>query len=72
MWHKSWAQPTKVGPTGPTSLVGRPGVGAYSNSALSTCQGRSVHVVSNAQSWCGHETRPPGHPSWPTDLTSGP
>jgi hypothetical protein len=61
----------KVGPAGPTCLVGRPGVGAFSNSALPTCQERSVHGVSNAQSQCGHETWPPDHPSWPAGLTSG-
>jgi hypothetical protein len=60
-----------VGPAGPTSLAGRPGVGAFSNSALPTCQGRSVHGVSNAESWCSHKTWPPGHPSWPVGLTSG-
>jgi hypothetical protein len=32
----------KVGPVGPTSLVGQPGVGAFSNFALPTYQGRSV------------------------------
>jgi hypothetical protein len=36
MWHKARAQPSKSG-------AGRPGVGAFSNSALTTCQGRSVH-----------------------------
>jgi hypothetical protein len=56
----------KVGPAGWL------GVGAFSNSSLLTCQGRSVHGVSNAQSRCGHETWPPSHPSWPTSLTSGP
>jgi hypothetical protein len=55
----------KVGPAGQTSLAGWPGVGAFSNSALPTCQGRSMHGVSNAQSQCGHKTWPPG-------LTSGP
>jgi hypothetical protein len=63
----------KVGATGPTSLpAGRPGVGAFSNFTLPTCQGRSVHGVSNAQSQCSHETWLPSHPSWPPDLTSGP
>jgi hypothetical protein len=55
----NWA---KVGPVGPTSLAGRPGVGAFSNSALPTCQGMLVHGVSNAQSQCGHKTWPPGWP----------
>jgi hypothetical protein len=47
----------KVGPVGPTTLVGQPGVGAFSNSALPTCQGRSVHGASNAQSWHGSSAR---------------
>jgi hypothetical protein len=62
----------KVGLAGPTSLASRPGVGAFWNSTLQMCQGRLVHRVSNAQSWCGHETWPPVHPSWLAGLTSGP
>jgi hypothetical protein len=46
---KSGPNRAKVGP------ASRPGVGAFSNSALPTCQGRSVYGVSNAQSWCGHK-----------------
>jgi hypothetical protein len=73
-WYSTKLRPnwTKVGTTGPTSLAGRPAVGTFSNSALSTCQGRLVHGASNAQSRCGLETWPPSHPSWPADLTSGP
>jgi hypothetical protein len=65
----NWA---KVGRTGPTSLAGPSGVGAFSNSTLPMCQGRSVHGVSNAQSRCGHKTWPPDHPSRLGGLTSGP
>jgi hypothetical protein len=38
-----------MGPVGPTSLIGWLG-GAISISALPTCQGGSVHEVSDAQS----------------------
>jgi hypothetical protein len=72
MWHKARAQLSQMGSVGPTSLAGRPSVGAFSNSTLPMCQGRSVHEASNAQSPCGQETWPPGHPIWPTGLTSGP
>jgi hypothetical protein len=72
MWHKAQAQPGKVGLPGPTSLAGQLGVGVFSNSTLPTCQGRSVHGVSSAQSQCGHKTWPPGHPSWSVGPTSGP
>jgi hypothetical protein len=65
MWHKAWAQPSKSG-------AGRPGVGAFSNSALPTCQGRLVHGACSAQSRCGQESWPLGHPSWPAGLTGGP
>jgi hypothetical protein len=37
-----------VGLAGPTSLASRSGVGAFSNFALPTYQGRSVHGVSFA------------------------
>jgi hypothetical protein len=43
MWHKVWAQLRQSG-------AGRLGVGTISISALPTCQGGSVHRVSNAQS----------------------
>jgi hypothetical protein len=65
----NWA---KVGLAGPTSLVNRPGVGAFSNSAFPTYQGRSVHGASNAQSRFGQVSWPPSHPSWLTGLTSWP
>jgi hypothetical protein len=52
---KSGPNRAKMEPTGPTSLVGRPGVGAFSNSSFPTCQGRSMHMLSNAQSRCSHE-----------------
>jgi hypothetical protein len=65
----NWAN---VGPAGPTSLAGRPGVGPFSNSSLPMCQGRSVLGASNTQSQCGQETWPPDHPSWQPSLTSGP
>jgi hypothetical protein len=58
MWHKAQAQPSQSG-------AGRPGVGAFSNSTLPTCQGRSGHEVSNVQSRCSHET-------WPPSLISAP
>jgi hypothetical protein len=38
------------GSAGPTGLADQPGVGAISISALPTCQGGSVHWVSDAQS----------------------
>jgi hypothetical protein len=65
MWHKARAQPRQSG-------AGQPGVGAFSNFALPTCQGRSVHEVSNVQSRCDHKTWQPNHPSWLAELTSGP
>jgi hypothetical protein len=71
MWHKARTNRAKVGPTGPTSLADRLGVGAFSNSALPMCQGRSVHAVSNAQIRCGHEIWLPSQPSWLGSLTSG-
>jgi hypothetical protein len=40
-----------LGSAGPTSLVDRSGVGTISISTLPTCQGGSVHGVSDAQSW---------------------
>jgi hypothetical protein len=59
MCTKPGSNRAKVGPTGPTSLAGRPGVGAISISALPMCQGGSVHGVSDAQSrW---------RPSWVAD-----
>jgi hypothetical protein len=62
---------SKVGPTAP--LHGWPArCWCFSSYTLPTCQGRSVHGVSNAQSQCGQETWLPGHPSWPGSLTSGP
>jgi hypothetical protein len=58
----------KVGPTDPTSLASRLGVGAFSNSALPTCRERSVHGAFNAQSRCVQETwrsvTLPGRPAW--------
>jgi hypothetical protein len=60
-WHCTEPGPNraKVGPAGPTSLVGQPGVGAISISALPTYQERSVHGVSDAQSR--------SRPSWVAD-----
>jgi hypothetical protein len=51
MWHKARVQLSQVGPVGPTSLVGLPGVGAISISALPMCQGGLVHGIFDAQSW---------------------
>jgi hypothetical protein len=62
----------KVGSASPTSLVGQPGVGAFSNSSLPTRQGRLAHGASNAHSRCGQETWLPSDPSWLIGLTSGP
>jgi hypothetical protein len=62
----------KVGPANPPSLADWLGVGAFLNSALSTCQGMLVHGASNAQSWGGQETWLADHLSWPDGLTSRP
>jgi hypothetical protein len=43
MWHKARAQPSQCG-------AGQPGVGTISISGLLTCQGGSMHGVSDAQS----------------------
>jgi hypothetical protein len=61
-----------VGPTGPTSLASRPGVGVFPKTVLSMCPEEEVLKVSNAQRRCKEETWPPDQVSWSAALTSGP
>jgi hypothetical protein len=62
----------RVWPAGHITLVGRPCVGAFLKTILSTCPAKVVLKVSNAQRWCKEETWPPGKVAWPASLTSGP
>jgi hypothetical protein len=62
----------KVWPVGHITLAGRPCVGAFPKTVLSTCLTEAVLKVSNAQRWFKEETWPPGQVAWPVGLTKGP
>jgi hypothetical protein len=51
---------------------GRPCVGAFPKTVLSTCPAKVVLKVSNAERRCKEETWLPGQVAWPAGLASGP
>jgi hypothetical protein len=61
-----------VWPAGHITLTGRPCVGAFLETVLSTCPEEAVLKVSNAQRQCKEETWLPGQVAWLVGLTSGP
>jgi hypothetical protein len=65
MWHKAWAQPSQ-------GVAGRPCVGAFPKTILSTCLAEAVLKVSNAQRRYKEEIWQPSQVPWPASLTSGP
>jgi hypothetical protein len=65
MWHKAQAQPSQ-------GVAGRPCVGTFPKTVLSTCLAEAVLKASNAQRRSKEETWLPGQVAWPTGLTSGP
>jgi hypothetical protein len=68
MWHKVRAQPSQSG-VGQHDFLGRPA------RVWHIFKNRFKHVlkqVGDAQSRCGQETWPLGHPSWLVGLTSAP
>jgi hypothetical protein len=57
-WHKAWAQPSQ-------GLAGRPCVGTFPKTVLSTCPAEAVLKVSNTQRRCKEETWLPSKVAWP-------
>jgi hypothetical protein len=56
MWHKHRLNQDKVWLAGHITLAGRPCVGAFPKTILSTCPAEAVLKGSNAQRWCKEET----------------
>jgi hypothetical protein len=71
-WHKARANRANVWPDGHITLDGRPCVGAFQKTILSTCSVEAVLKVSNAQRRCKEETWLPGEVAWLASLTSAP
>jgi hypothetical protein len=72
-WHgtKHGLNRAKVWLGGHITLAGRPCVGAFLETILSTCPTDVVLEVSNAQMRCKEETWPLGQVTWPASLTIG-
>jgi hypothetical protein len=64
MWHKARAQPSQ-------GVAGRPCVGVFPKTILSTCLEEAALKVSNAQRRCKEETWPLSQVAWLAGLTSG-
>jgi hypothetical protein len=72
-WHgtKHGFNRAKMWPVGHITLEGRPCVGAFQKTILSTCPAEAVLKVSNVQRRCKEETWSAGQVAWPAGLTSG-
>jgi hypothetical protein len=72
MWHKARDQPSQGVADRHITLAGRPCVGVFPKTVLSTCPAEAMLKVSNAQRRCKEETWVPDQVAWPAGLTSGP